>query len=154
MAEIDPNRGIANAAAMADLGQLMRERRAYVTAVGAFAGVAMLLSMIGVFGIVAHAVGQRTREIGIRKTLGATSREIVALVGRSAMTTVAVGLVAGVGIALWVTRYIASQLWGISATDPLTFVCVVVGLATVALAAAAVPLRRAVRVDPTVALKD
>jgi ABC-type antimicrobial peptide transport system permease subunit len=99
-------------------------------------------------------VSQRTREIGIRRALGAGSREIVALVGRRALACVAGGLIAGLLSAVALTRLMASQLWGVTPTDPATFLGVTLLLVAIALAACIVPARRALTVDPTLALRN
>jgi ABC-type antimicrobial peptide transport system permease subunit len=130
----------------------MKQR--YVTMLGAFALAATILAAIGIYGVVAYAVAQRTREIGIRMALGATSREIIQSVGRQAVALIATGLVFGLAGSLAVTRLIASQLWGVTPTDPATFAGVTLLLVLVALMACFIPARRAMRVDPTVALRS
>jgi hypothetical protein len=92
--------------------------RSFVWLVSVFAAVAALLAAIGTYGVMSYTVSQRTREIGIRRALGAGSREVVALVGRRALACVAAGLIAGLLTALALTRLIASQLWGVTPTDP------------------------------------
>ncbi len=101
----------------------------------------------------AYAVTQRTREIGIRMALGATSTRVMTLVVRQAMIWVAIGLILGVGGAIGLTRFIANELYGVTATDPATFVEVSAGLVAVAVLASLIPARRAVSVDPTEALR-
>ncbi len=101
----------------------------------------------------AYAVTQRTREIGIRMALGATSTRVMTLVVRQAMILVAIGLILGVGGAIGLTRFIANELYGVTATDPATFVEVSAGLVAVAVLASLIPARRAVSVDPTEALR-
>jgi putative ABC transport system permease protein len=128
--------------------------RSYVWLVSVFAIAATLLAGIGTFGVMAYVVSLRTREIGIRRALGAGRRDIVVLVGRRAALFVAVGLGAGVAGALTLTPLIESQLWGITATDPATFAGVSALLAAIALLAAGIPARRALAVDPAVALKS
>ena len=118
-----------------------------------FGGLALLMTAIGVYGVVSYSVGERTREIGIRAALGASSRDIVRLVVGGGMTVVGGGLVAGVAVAVAVTRYLEGSLFNVSATDPSTFGAVAVVLLLVALAAQSVPVIRAMRVDPTVALR-
>jgi putative ABC transport system permease protein len=121
--------------------------------VGVFALTAAVLAGIGTYGVMAYVVSLRTHEIGIRRALGAGRRDIVALVGRRALLCVAGGLGIGLAGALLMTPLIESQLWGVRATDPTTFAAVSALLAGIALAAAAIPARRALAVDPTVALK-
>jgi predicted permease len=118
-----------------------------------FAGVALLLSSIGIYGVISYLVGQQTREIGIRMALGAQRKDVLRLIlgngVRMALLGVAIGIVAALGL----TRLMAKMLYGISATDPVTFAVVALVLVTVALAACYIPARRAMRVDPLVALR-
>jgi ABC-type antimicrobial peptide transport system permease subunit len=120
---------------------------------GSFALLALLLSSMGIYGVVSYLVGQQTREIGIRIALGAQRGDVMRLVlgdgVKMALTGVGVGLAAAMGL----TRLMSSVLFGVSATDPLTFGGVALLLALVALAAAYIPARRATRVDPLVALR-
>ena len=118
-----------------------------------FAAIAVVLAAIGLYGVIAYTVAQRTREIGIRTALGARPREVARLVLGQSMRTVALGLVVGVGGALAVSRLLSTLLYGVGATDPLTFVGVTLLLAAVAALASYVPARRAARVDPMVALR-
>jgi len=103
--------------------------------------------------VMAYAVAERTREIGIRMALGAASGDVLKLVVRRALIMVAIGLAIGLGSAYALTRLIASVLWGITATDPLTYIVVSLALALVAVLACIIPTRRAVTVDPTIALR-
>jgi putative ABC transport system permease protein len=128
-------------------------RRFMMVLLELFGAVALLMTAIGVYGVIAYSVAERTREIGIRAALGASSRDIVRLVVGGGMAVVGGGLVAGVAIAVAVTRYLEGSLFNVSATDPSTFGAVAVALMLVALAAQSVPVIRAMRVDPTVALK-
>jgi putative ABC transport system permease protein len=128
-------------------------RRFMMVLLELFGAVALLMTAIGVYGVIAYSVAERTREIGIRAALGASSRDIVRLVVGGGMAVVGGGLVAGVAIAVAVTRYLEGSLFNVSATDPSTFGAVAVVLMLVALAAQSVPVIRAMRVDPTVALK-
>lgn len=119
----------------------------------AFAALALLLACIGLYGTMAYRVSRRTNEIGIRMTLGAQRANIFWLVTRECLMLVAIGLAIGVPIGLAATRIIASQLFGIRAIDPLTFAGVSILLILVALAACYIPARRAMHVDPMVALR-
>jgi putative ABC transport system permease protein len=154
VAEVAPDRPLSNVASMDERLQAVVPRRGYlVFAISAFAMTALLLAAIGIYGVMSYSVTQRTREIGIRVALGATAREVVALVARHAVLVVALGLVAGLAGALATTRLIQTQLWGVTPTDPATFVVVSLLFGVVALIAAFVPLRRALSVDPTIALR-
>jgi predicted permease len=118
-----------------------------------FAGLALLLAMVGIYGVMSYSVSRRTHEIGIRVALGARRQDVLVMVIRQGLLLALTGSAIGVVGALLLSRVIASQLYGISPTDPLTFVVVSVLLTVVALAACYIPARRAMRVDPMVALK-
>jgi predicted permease len=131
----------------------LADRRFSMILLGIFAGLALLLASIGIYGVISYVVGQRTREIGIRMALGAQRSTVLWLmVGegmKMAMTGVVVGIVAAAGL----TRFMSQLVYGVSAADPVTFAGVIVVLSTVAFAACYVPARRAMRVDPMVALR-
>jgi putative ABC transport system permease protein len=154
MQEIDPSRPIGKFRTMDDvLAEQVQEPRYYTLLLSIFAGVATLLATVGIYGVMAHSVAQRTREIGIRMALGAHWRDVLRLVMWNALLLIGTGLVAGLGGSLALTRLIATRLWGVTPTDPATFATVAVLLAVVALLATLIPAHRAVRVDPTVALR-
>ncbi len=118
-----------------------------------FASVALILTAVGLYGVIAYSVTQRTREIGIRMALGAQSSDVLKLVIGQAMVLVFAGAVAGLGAALALTRTMRSLLFGVSGTDPVTFSVILLLLALVALVAAWMPARRAATVDPLISLK-
>ena len=118
-----------------------------------FAGLALALAAIGIYGLMAYSVQQRTREIGIRIALGASSQSVGRMIVRQGMSLVLVGVVIGVAAALALSRYMATLIYGVKTWDPTTFLSVVVVLTVVALAATYFPARRASRVDPIVALR-
>ena len=114
---------------------------------------ALTLAAMGIYGVMAYAVTQRTREIGIRMALGATSSSVLSLVVKQGLILVFIGLILGVGGAIGLTRFLKNELYGVESTDPTTFIAVSVGLVIVAVLASLIPTRRAVSVDPTVALR-
>jgi putative ABC transport system permease protein len=116
--------------------------------------VGLVLSAIGIYGVIAYFVSQRTQEIGVRLALGAAPTDVVRLVIGQALKPVVAGLVVGVGVALAATRMLTSQLYGVSPRDPITIVFVCVGFVVVAVLASWVPARRAASVDPTRALNQ
>jgi putative ABC transport system permease protein len=120
---------------------------------GVFATVALLLASVGLYGVLAFSVAQRTREIGIRMALGAQTRDVLRLILRQGLTLSLLGIVAGVCVSLAGTRVLAGFLHGVAPTDPATFAAVALILVAVALVACLVPARRAMRVDPIVALR-
>ena len=127
--------------------------RYYSMLLGVFAGVATLLAAVGIYGVMAFAVEQRTREIGIRMALGADGGDVLKLIVQQALAVIASGLAAGLAGAMALTRFISSAIWEVKATDPVTFAALTLFLMAVAVAACLVPTRRAVRVDPTIALR-
>jgi predicted permease len=132
---------------------LSRERfiAAFLTV---FASIALLLIVIGIYGVVSYAVGQRTREIGIRMALGAQKSSILAMVFKQGLVLLVVGSIIGIAGATGLTRFLSSYLYEVSTTDPLTFALAPSGLAVIALLACYIPARRAARIDPMEALRD
>ena len=118
-----------------------------------FAGLALVLSSVGIYGVISYAVSQRTREIGVRMAIGASRLDVLRLVLAEGLNLVLIGAALGIAGALALTRLLSSMLYGVSVTDPLIFVSVTVLLAAVSLAACYVPARRAMRVDPIIALR-
>jgi ABC-type antimicrobial peptide transport system permease subunit len=119
-----------------------------------FAGIAVLLAAIGIYGLMSYAVEQQTQEFGIRMALGADSRALVRLILKQGMTPALLGVAAGLAIAFGVTRLLGSLLYGVKPTDPASFVAVAVVLTAVALAATYLPARRAAGLDPVIALRE
>jgi predicted permease len=135
------------------LSDSVARRRLYVILLGVFAWVALLLAAAGIYGVVSYSVAQRTREIGIRVALGAERVDVLRLIITQAAKLALTGEILGILLALGLMRLMASLLFGISAADPLTFAGVAVLLSAVALTACYFPARRALRVDPMVALR-
>jgi ABC-type antimicrobial peptide transport system permease subunit len=154
VAEIEPTRPVGTAIVVSDLSPLMRDRQSYALAMSLFAAVAVLLAAMGVYGVVARVVAYRTREIGIRRALGARSTDVVTFLGWRMVSLVSAGLAIGLGVAVVLARLIASQLWGITPRDPFTYVACAVVVIVAAVAASIVPARRALGVDPGTVLKS
>jgi predicted permease len=131
----------------------MAQPQLYSRLLAGFSGVALLLAAIGIYGVMSVAVGQKTREIGVRMALGATGGAVRSMVLREGMLLTAAGLVVGIGGAWAVTGVLSKLLFGVSPTDPLAFIGASVLLTGVALAACYLPARRATRVDPLTALR-
>jgi putative ABC transport system permease protein len=152
---LDPSVPLSNVASMDTLiERSFGPRRFNLYLLGAFAAVALALAAIGLFGVMTYLVSQRTREIGVRLALGATRAEVFRVVLGRGVTLAAIGAIAGVGAALWLTRVMESLLFSVSRTDPVTFITVPAGLIAVACLACYVPARRAMRVDPVIALRS
>jgi putative ABC transport system permease protein len=120
---------------------------------GIFAALAVCLAMAGIYGVMSHVVGQRSNEIGLRMALGASPRDVLRLVLRQALLLAVIGIAVGLACAAAMTQLLSSMLFGVKATDPLTYVVVVVMLTGVAMLASYIPARSAMRVDPIVALR-
>jgi ABC-type antimicrobial peptide transport system permease subunit len=128
-------------------------RRVSMIVLSVFAALALGLASMGIYGVISYLVGQRTRDIGIRMALGARQSDVLRQILGESMKLTLTGIFIGLLAALALTRLMTNLLFGVSATDPLTFALVGIVLASVALAACLVPARRAMRVDPIVALR-
>jgi putative ABC transport system permease protein len=149
--------GLAGVDAIAPMEQMVANsvarQRFYAVMLGVFAGVAGLLAAIGIYGVLAYAVVQRTNEIGIRMALGAERRQVMILVLRTGVVLTIAGIAIGLAGAYAGARYMQSMLFGVEPRDPATFVAVALAFAVIALIASYLPARRATRVDPMVALR-
>ncbi len=153
-AEVDPSRPVANLRTVEEyLDQQVQYIRLYVLLLGIFGAIAAGLAAIGIYGVMAYSVAERTREIGIRMALGAGAGDIFRLVVLRALILLAIGLTLGLAGSFALTRYLKSALYEVTATDPSTFIAVSLLLALVAVFACLIPTRRAVSVNPTVALR-
>ena len=152
--EVDPAQPVANVRSMEDvLGASVAQRWFIMLLLGGFACASLLLASIGLYGVIAYGVSQRTREIGIRIALGAQAPDVLQLVVGQGMKLALIGVVLGLIGAWAMTRLLKTMLFEVSTTDPLTFAGVVLLLALVALLACYIPARRATKVDPLIALR-
>jgi len=152
--EVDPDQPISNVATLGEvLGTEAAQRRMGMIMLVGFALLALLLASLGIYGVLAYFVTQHTKEIGVRQALGATPRDILFLVLKKGMGLTLIGVAIGLVSAFALTRLMSSLLFGVKASDPLTFVAVPLLLALVALLACYIPARRATKVDPLVALR-
>jgi putative ABC transport system permease protein len=152
---LDPALSIARLESMRDLlRDSVAQPRLRTILVAAFAAVALVMSLTGVYGIVAFTVGQRTREIGIRLALGATGHEVVRMIMRQGAVVVGLGLLVGLALAFGASRLLASLLYEMGPNDPLVFTIVPLAVGAAALMAAALPARRAARIEPVRALRS
>jgi len=152
--ELDPDQAAADVRTMDDLVEAqIGQRRLLMTLLASFSGVAVLLALIGIYGIIAYTVAQRTQEVGIRRAMGAQQSNILWLVIRQGLVLSLVGIALGLGGALALTRVMKAFLFHVSATDPATFAGIALLFLVVALAASYIPARRAARIDPMAALR-
>jgi putative ABC transport system permease protein len=135
------------------VGYSTARQRFYAVLLGVFAGVAGLLAAIGIYGVLAYAVVQRTQEIGVRMALGAERRQVMALILRRGVAVASAGIAVGLIGAFAGARYLQSMLFGVEPRDPGTFAAVAVSFAVIAMVASYLPARRATKVDPMVALR-
>jgi predicted lysophospholipase L1 biosynthesis ABC-type transport system permease subunit len=153
--EVDPRVALADVQTMEDIRtRSLSGLREPAWLIGLFAATATALAALGLYGVVSHTVAARRREIGVRMALGAGAGDVIGLVVRNIGVVIALGVLAGVAGALAVTQLTSSLLFEVSALDPVAFAAAALGLLAVGLLAAAVPARRAVRVDPTIALRS
>ena len=151
---VDPEQPVYDARTLEEVvDRSLGSRWLQTVLLGAFASIALLLASIGVYGVIAYAVGQRSREFGIRLALGATRREIVALVLKRGTALFAAGAIVGVLAAAATARVLATLLFDVTSSDPISFGSATIVLFLVALAACGIPARRAARVDPSIALR-
>ena len=154
VARIDPTVPVDNIETMEQvLARQLAQPRFSSVLLAAFAGIALTLAAVGIYGLVAYSVSRRTREIGLRMALGARRPDVVRMVVVQGMALVAIGLAVGLATAFALTRYLASQLYEVSTADPATFLGVAVLLTLIAFVATCIPALRATRVDPLVALR-
>jgi ABC-type antimicrobial peptide transport system permease subunit len=155
IAAVDPALPLYGVLSMDDvLASSLDPRRFRLLLLGVFAAAALLLAGVGLYGVISFSVGQRTREIGIRMAIGAGRDTVIRDVVRLGLLRVALGLGLGTLASLALTRAIASQVFGVRATDPLTYLGSALLLAIVAGAACLVPAIRAARIDPAIAVRD
>jgi putative ABC transport system permease protein len=155
VAEIDPATPVANPRTVEQiLDDQVRYLRLYMLLLGAFGAAAALLAAIGIYGVIAYAVSQRTREFGIRMAMGARAVDVLLMVLGYATRVISIGLVLGLALALSASRTLRSQLFEVTSNDPTTYVAVSLLLVIIAAVACLVPARRATLVSPTVALRE
>jgi putative ABC transport system permease protein len=152
--EIDKDQPVSNIRTMEDVlsGSIGRQRFSMLL-LAIFAAVAMVLAAVGIYGVMSYSVAQRTHELGIRMALGAQRRDVLKLAIGEGLKLVLIGIVLGLGTSFVLTRVMSSLLFGVSATDPLTYISISILLISVALLASYIPARRAARVDPLIALR-
>jgi len=151
---LDPDQPILQLGTMQGrLDEIYAPRRFNMLLFGVFALVALLLASVGIYGVLAYAVTQRTHEIGIRLALGAKTRDVLWLIVRQGLALTLIGVALGLGAALALTRVIQNLLYDVRATDPVTFAGIALLLLGVACVASFIPARRATKVDPLVALR-
>jgi predicted permease len=154
IAEVNPHLAIGEFSTMSEaVEDSIGGEKLAAGVVGVFGGLALLITLVGVYGLLSYMVEQRTREIGIRMALGADRAAVIGMVMRQALLLMALGAAAGVCIALWSNRLLHAFLYGVTASDPWTIALAPLGLVLCGLVAAAVPARRAARLDPVDALR-
>ena len=155
VSDIDPDLALANIHTLQDvIDDATAPRRFVLVLLGSFAVIAVALCAVGIYGVLAYQVGQRTREMGVRLALGARVANVVAAVGRQVLTAAGAGIAAGVAAAWWLSSLLTSQLYEVSATDARVYGAVALFVVAVVTIAAAPPIRRALRIEPGRALRD
>jgi putative ABC transport system permease protein len=151
---VDPDMPVSGIGTMAGfVAESIEEPRFLALLVGLFAGLALVLAAIGIYGVLAYAVSQRTSEIGVRMALGAGRADVFSLIVKDGLTLTLIGAVLGVVASLLVAPMLSTLLFGVQPMDPLTFVIVVAMILAVAACASIIPARRGMRVDPLAALR-
>jgi putative ABC transport system permease protein len=155
ISRVDPDIAIQGAETMdAVVRGSLAQPQLLVRVVALFATLALLLAAVGLYGVMAYSVAERTREFGVRMALGATPRDILGSVLKEGMGLALAGVAAGLVLSLWLTQLLAGLLFGVSATDPVTFGGAGCILVATALLASYMPARRSLRLDPVRALRD
>jgi ABC-type antimicrobial peptide transport system permease subunit len=151
---IDPDQAVSQVKTMEDIVEASAgQRRLMIALLGGFAGLALLLAIVGIYGVIAYSVAQRTKELGIRRALGAQQGDLIWLVLCQSLGLTLGGVAIGSAGAFALTRVMKGMLFQVSATDPRTFICIALLLVAVALAASFLPTRRATGIDPMEALR-
>jgi putative ABC transport system permease protein len=135
------------------MGESLQRRRLALILLGVFAGLALLLASVGIYGVTSYGVAQRRVEIGVRMALGADRGQVMRMMIGSGMSTIVIGLAVGVGLALWLTRLMSGMLFAIHASDPLALGGAALLLMGAAMLAIYIPARRATRLNPMTALR-
>jgi putative ABC transport system permease protein len=152
--ELDPAHAVTGIQLLEDFAEQQTQGfRQYVILLGVFSAIALVIAVVGIYGVISHSVTQRTSEIGIRVAFGATARNVLAIVLRQGLMVIGLGIAVGLTASLGATQIISSYLYGVTATDPVTFAIVLLTLFVVACLACYVPARRALKVDPLVAMQ-
>jgi putative ABC transport system permease protein len=150
---LDPDVPLELSTMTASVGHAVADQRFAAMLLGGFGALALLLAAVGIYGVLSQTVGARAPEIGVRMALGAAARSVVGLVLRDTMGAVAAGVAVGLGAAILLARVLGSLLYGVTASDPLSYLAGLIVLVTVAAVAGLVPARRATRIDPVIAMR-
>jgi putative ABC transport system permease protein len=154
VAEVDPDQPVTNIMTMNEvLSSSVGDSRFFMRIFAIFAGVAVMLAIVGIYGVMSYSVNERLHEIGIRMALGAQKGDVLGLVTRLGLKLTGIGVGIGIVLAFALTRLISSLLYGVKPSDPLTYAAVSIGLGLVAMLACLIPAKRATKVDPMVALR-